>query len=104
MVQTSELYKELFRLYDTKTETRAIIGTETYDIDRIVSCNCRLNSFATGSPSVGGCIAGECDLVIRDYGDVPKMARIQLKIRLVNGERASEWIQKGTFFIDNRLH
>ena len=65
--------------------------------------------FPGNVPCVGGCPARQIDIMIRPKGNVPRMAEIKLETRLaikddLTGEvlQASEWIPKGTFYIDTR--
>lgn len=104
MIPTSDLYKELLPLPGTVKETRIVIDDtgDIYNIDRKNSVYVRRNSFGNGTPTVGTCVSSECNFVIRDYNAIPRMAKIILYIRLVNGERSSEWIKKGEFFIATR--
>ena len=54
-------------------------------------------------PTVGSAVSGEIDItMIRPYGDIPKMARIVPFVRVTDGERHSEWLQKGVYYIDTR--
>ena len=54
-------------------------------------------------PTVGSAVSGEIDVtMIRPAGDIPKMARIVPFVRVTDGERHSEWLQKGVYYIDTR--
>ena len=54
-------------------------------------------------PVVGCAVAAEIDIqMINPLTELPKMARIAPFVRVTDGERYSEWIQKGEFFIDTR--
>lgn len=65
--------------------------------------------FVGSKPSVGGCVSRQIDIMIKPKGTIPRMAEIKLETRLVlkdfvTGEitSTSEWIPKGTFYIDTR--
>lgn len=65
--------------------------------------------FPKGSPAVGGCVARQLDIILRPKETIPKMAEIRLETRLVLRDpltgmntQASEWLPKGTFYIDTR--
>ena len=59
--------------------------------------------FTEESPSIGACISSEIDVkMLKPFGDIPPMARIVPYIRLTDGVRRSEWIQKGVYYIDTR--
>ena len=51
---------------------------------------------------IGGAVAKEIDLVLRQPGTIPRMAKMIPSYRLVKGTQASEWIQKGIYYIDTR--
>ena len=52
--------------------------------------------------TIGNCIAKELNLVLRNPGEIPRMAEIRMEFRLNSGTQQSEWLPKGTFFIDTR--
>lgn len=117
MQQTSQLYNSLFAAGAPK-EARALIywATNSYDVyygyddpdnsygAQIVSATTRA-SMLDSSLSIGNCIAKELNLVVRNfagYHTIPRMAKIVMQIRLNDGTQHSEWIPKGTYFIDTR--
>lgn len=129
MQETSALYKELLSS-DHKTETRLAVG-ETgvlitkrgeaitfggisiltgatgadggYDEATLISVNTDSRVFSEDTPSVGDCISSQIDIeMLKPYGEIPPMARIVPYVRLTDGVRHSEWIQKGVYYIDTR--
>ena len=77
-------------------------GDGGYDEKLLMSVSTSAAEF-TGSPSVGNCVSAEIDVkMLKPLGDIPEMARIVPYIRLTDGSRHSEWIQKGVFYIDTR--
>lgn len=61
--------------------------------------------FSGSTPTVGNCVAGEIDVkMFKPTGQINRMAQLIPYIRLtsVDGERKSEWIRKGVFYIDTR--
>lgn len=59
--------------------------------------------FSEDTPSVGGCVSGEIDIEMhKPRSEIPKQARLVPYVRLTDGRRHSEWIQKGVFFADTR--
>lgn len=79
---------------------RAIIDGVVYGMDKIVSATVKASLMSTAA-TVGNCVAKELHLVIRDPGNIPRMARIQMQFRLV-GTPSSSWMPKGVYFIDTR--
>lgn len=117
MQQTSQLYNTLLAAGAPK-EARALIywATNSYDVyygyddlnnpngAQIVSATTRA-SMLDSSLSIGNCIAKELNLVLRNfagYHTIPRMAKIVMQYRLNDGTQQSEWVPKGTFFIDTR--
>ena len=125
----SELYKELLSK-DARREVRLAIG-ETgnlitkrgekitfggvsilvgatgadggYDESTLISMSTENSVFSENMPEVGCCIAGEIDIeMMKPYGTIPKKGRMVPYVRLTDGTRFSEWIQKGVFYIDTR--
>lgn len=65
--------------------------------------------YSSGVPAIGCCVSRQLNIMIRPKGDIPRMAEIRMETRLavrdpVTGEnlRESEWLPKGTFYIDTR--
>lgn len=108
MQQTSQLYNSLFAAGAPK-ETRALVyrSTNAYNVygqEKIVSATTRA-SMLDSSLSIGNCIAKELNLVLRNFAGmptIPRMAKIVMQFRLNDGTQQSEWIPKGTFYIDTR--
>ena len=110
MQNTSDLYKSIRDNPLCSAETRATIAGVLYEQDRLSPPETSGSLFPDGKPSVGNCISRQLDLTIFPAGrTIPRMAEIKLETRLVikdtlTGEvlQASEWIPKGTFYIDTR--
>ena len=59
--------------------------------------------FSEESPTVGNCISAEIKVtMVKPYAEIPRKARLVPYVRLTDGVRYSEWIQKGVFYIDTR--
>lgn len=108
MQQTSQLYNSLLAAGAPK-EVRALIyrNASNYNIygqDKIASATTRA-SMLDSSLGIGNCIAKELNLVLRNFAGmptIPRMAKIIMQFRLNDGSQHSEWLPKGTFFIDTR--
>ena len=129
MQKTSALYQELLSA-DHSMETRLAIG-ETgvlitkqgeaitfggisiltgssgadggYDETMLLSMETDSRVFSEDTPSVGDCISSQIDIeMIKPLGEIPTRARMVPYVRLTDGYRFSEWIQKGVFYIDTR--
>lgn len=103
MQSVSTTYRALLAVGAPK-EVRARIAGVTYGQDKIVSATTHSAMLGADKP-IGNCIAKELNLVLRNPGAIPRMAGIEMQFRLNNGpgsENKSEWISKGTYFIDTR--
>jgi len=79
-------------------------GAETaFREEVLMSMSTTHSVFNEQYPTVGSAVSGEIDVtMIRPYSDIPKMARIVPFVRVTDGERHSEWLQKGVYYIDTR--
>lgn len=100
MQPTSETYNTLLAAGAPK-EVRVIIAGATYGQDKIVSATVKA-ALMDKAATIGNATAKELDIVLRNYGSIPRMAQIRVQFRLKQGNVASEWLSKGTFFIDTR--
>lgn len=100
MQTTSATYNALLAAGAPK-EVRCIIAGTTYGQDKIVSATIRA-SLMEQAATIGNAVAKQLDITLRNYGNIPRMAQIQVQFRLKQGNTASEWLPKGTFFIDTR--
>lgn len=108
MQPTSETYKALLAAGAPK-EVRVLIyrSASAYNIygqDKIVSAKTRA-AMLGNKLSIGNCAAKELNLVLTNYTGmpaIPRMAKIVMQFRLNDGATQSEWLPKGTFFIDTR--
>lgn len=100
MQAVSALYRQLLAANAPK-EFRAIIAGVTYGQDKIVSASAKA-ALMDKAATIGNCAAKELNLVLRNPGEIPRMAQIQMQFRLNSGTQQSEWLPKGTFFIDTR--
>lgn len=129
MIETSELYKEIAS-GDYWVETRIAIG-ETgrlldnhgnailfggvgilvdsggadggYTEDQLFSVETNNLVFSGNTPEVGGCVSGQLTLkMFKPIGEIVKQARIVLYVRITDGERYSEWLKKGVYYVDQR--
>lgn len=108
MQPTSDTYKALLAAGAPK-EFRALIyrtssSYNIYNKTKIVSATTR-SAMLDSKLTIGNCIAKELHLVLRNISGmptIPRMAQIRMQFRLNDGVTQSEWLPKGTFFIDTR--
>ena len=102
MQQTSAVYQALIVDPGARKEVRVTVAGVLYEQGQIVSLSTSACLFAEDTMSVGGAIAKEINLALVNPGTIPRMAEIIPSYRLVKGSQASEWIQKGIYYIDTR--
>lgn len=102
MQQTSATYRALIADPGARKEVQVTIAGVLYGQRQIVSLSTSACLFAEDTMSVGGAIAKEINLALVNPGTIPRMAEIIPSYRLVKGSQASEWIQKGIYYIDTR--
>ena len=100
MQNTSVTYKALLAAGAPK-EVRVIIAGTTYTQASIMSASVSA-AVESEAATVGNTVAKTLNLVLRNPGEIPRMARIEVQYRLNDGTTQSEWIPKGTYFIDTR--
>ena len=78
-------------------------GDGGYDETLLQSMETDCQVFSDESPTVGNCVSSEIKVtMVKPYGEIPRQARLAPYVRLTDGIRYSEWIQKGVFYIDTR--
>ncbi len=100
MHQTSNLYQTLLRDPRHRKETKVNIAGIDYGEDALLYLETSGGVFK--EPDIGCCASRQIDLSLRKFGGIPRSAKIQVFVRLAAGERVSEWIPKGVFFISTR--
>lgn len=74
-----------------------------YDETLLMSMETDSRVFSEDTPSVGDCISSQIDVeMLKPFDEIPTRARMVPYIRLTDGVRYTEWIQKGVFYIDTR--
>lgn len=91
---------------ETRVEVRATIAGTAYDGFDGVSGVWEIKKTAPllKTAEIGRCAAARLDLalVLPEGASIPRMAEIDLGVRLNGGTTQSDWLPKGTFFIDTR--
>lgn len=99
--ETSALWRELREKSDTRAEYKFDIDGVEYGPDTQIDHSVEhglWESFGIGNAA----IASLKLTILAD--NIPRGATIRRYIRLVNGDRASEWLPKGVFFANRRPH
>lgn len=102
MHQTSDLYKQILVL-PHRVESRLLIQGREYNRSHITALSTRGYAFKEESPSVGNVCSSSIDLEMLSPDNViPVQERMVLQSRIVSGDKVSEWIQKGEFWVQTR--
>jgi len=100
MQATSDLYKSIV-IDEHTTEVKVVIaGVEYFGENDLFSV--RICGGLFRELSIGGTASRETDIVFMPKGKIPRGAKIELYIRILNKVSASEWIPVGTFFFSTR--
>lgn len=130
MQQTSELYKNLLADKNHWTETRLTVGEigrlvtkqaeritfggvgilvgssgadAGYDESVVRSITTEARVFSGDTPEVGACTYGKITVEMKKpSSEIPKRARLVPYVRLTDGTKYSEWLQKGVYYVDTR--
>ena len=74
-----------------------------YGEDRLFSMATESALFSNDEPTVGSAISGEIDIeMFKPAAPIARMAKITAHVRAANYEQKSEWLSRGTFFVDTR--
>lgn len=108
MQNTSDAYKAILSKQHYDVRPRLTIAGDVY-AGPIWDLSVNGGLFSSQTPSVGCCVSREIDLTIFPEYEIPRMAEIKVEVQLtitdiLSGEvlEASEWLPKGTFYIDTR--
>ena len=111
MISTSTLYNNIFATQNHSVEWKITINGVDYGMDKIAADvggghalpHIHRQVFTGNAPSIGGCVSAtfECS-IFEASANVPRMATVVPKYRLLTELQTSEWITLGTFYIDTR--
>lgn len=102
MIPTSQLWNDIVAAGEYRFEYQAIINGVSYGIDKLVSIHTEQMVFDK-TPAVGVCASSEMSMsMLKPTATIPRMAQIQLQVRVRNDLQSSEWINQGYYFIDTR--
>jgi len=111
MLSRSTLYNNIFATQNHSVEWKITINGTDYGMDKIAADvggghalpHIHRQVFTGNAPSIGGCVSAtfECS-IFEASANVPRMATVVPKYRLLTELQTSEWITLGTFYIDTR--
>lgn len=101
MQQASALFRDILS-GPYSVETKVTIGDEEYGTDMLISLEI-ISSLFGQEMAIGKVPCAEIQIeMLKPQKPIPRMAVLQPYIRVTDGERNSEWIPKGTFYLDVR--
>lgn len=111
MIATSALYKSILANRNHTVEWKITVNDVDYTDTKINSSVAGGDSlprisrqlFSGSTPEVGACVSSRFACALFEASaNIPRMASVKPFYRLILGSHASEWIQKGEYFIDTR--
>lgn len=100
MQAVSTLYQTILADPGHRKEVKVVIAGVEYTEGNIVSIKTYGGLFQ--ECGIGNTAAREIDMEILPIGTIPRQAKIEVFVRLVLGDAASEWLPKGQFFFSKR--
>ena len=105
-VTLQSLFEKIFKYLEHTTQTRVIFGNgDTYDIENIYDAKLDYTVLPNNVPGVGGTNAKQLSVTILPKSEIGRgeQVQVQMRVSVRSGLIAqSEWIPKGTFFVDTR--
>lgn len=102
MHTVSDLWQQMLADPAHAVEAKLKIEGVEYGEDQIVRKSLMVYGGLYSTFGIGNCCARQIDFEIYPQGTIPRQAKIEVYVRLVLGEQASEWIPKGVFYFATR--
>lgn len=104
MQDVSYKFKRMWADITSTVEIRATINNVLYGKEDLYGAETSVNVLTNNKPGVGGTVSNTYTVTIlpKNGVNIPRGATVSLEARLVTDDEESEWIPKGTFYIDSR--
>lgn len=112
MQETSSVYNQILAGGEYRVETRLVAGSKEKPISsldiffserELIKIKTKHGLFLNDALEVGSCVSGEIDVeMLYPTIEIPRQAKLVPQVRITNGTRVSEWLNKGVFFVDTR--
>lgn len=99
MQDTSAAWKALLASENARLEAVTVIGGKMY---REITAPVISRGLMQGGLSIGNAVSASCQFTVRTGDAIPKSAKVQIRMRLNDGQTVSEWLPAGTFYISHR--
>lgn len=103
MLETSALYKQILA-GDHRFEHYLTVNGVSYAMSEIYGVKTSTHLYRDDAVNVGGCVSGELKCMIAPHAGeaIPTAARVCAFLRAVDGQRTSEWLPMGAWYIGTR--
>lgn len=100
MIKTSELWKDITATNDFGVNWNVSINGVSYDMTEMYSIGIESPLFS--SLSVGNFCSAQLSVSVIPKEEIPKMAKIIANMQVISGDKESEFVQRGVFYIGER--
>jgi len=104
MYTVSELFKTYIVQPDRTFETKALVGTTTYDNTKVVEFDTEDSVVPSEDFSIGNVIPSKLTITIKTTDSIATNAKITPSVRLYGASGWTEWVPLGSYYIDSRNH
>lgn len=103
MLETSALYKQILA-GEHRFEHYLTVNGVAYAMSEIYGVKTSAHLYRDDAVNVGGCVSGELKCMIAPHAGeaIPTAARVCAYVRAVDGQRTSEWLPMGAWYIGTR--
>ena len=103
MLETSALYKQILA-GEHRFEHYLTVNGVSYAMSEIYGVKTSAHLYRDDAVNVGGCVSGELKCMIAPHAGeaIPTAARVCAFLRAVDGQRTSEWLPMGAWYIGTR--
>lgn len=103
MLETSALYKQILA-GEHRFEHYLTVNGVSYAMSEIYGVKTSTHLYRDDAVNVGGCVSGELKCMIAPHAGeaIPTAARVCAFLRAVDGQRTSEWLPMGAWYIGTR--
>ncbi|MBR1820457.1 MAG: hypothetical protein IJ769_02410 [Clostridia bacterium] len=99
MQATSATWRALAAAGTARLETVAVIDGTEYVAISAPAIN---RALTQDGLSVGNAVSASCQFSVLTDDSIPRAAKVVIRMRLSDGEKVSEWLPAGTFFVSHR--
>jgi len=102
MYSVSNDFKTYIAMPDRTFETKALVGTTSYDNTKVVEFDIEDSVIASDDFSIGNVIPSKLTITIKSTDSIATNAKISPAVRLNGVSGWAEWVPLGSYYIDSR--